>query len=64
MVINKINVRLMYKPYLSNDTLLLLLNLGDFIPSRIKPFSRVGEEEIAVSCVQTCVPLNACPPAP
>ena len=54
----------MCKPYLSNDYLLSPLNLGDFIPSRIKPFSRVGEEEIAVSCVQTCVPLNACPPAP
>ena len=33
----------MYKPYLSNDYLLSPLNLGDFVPSRIKPFSRVGE---------------------
>ena len=46
----------MYKPYLSNDTLLFPLNLGDFLPSRIKLFSREGEEEIAVSFVQTCVP--------
>ena len=32
MVFKLVNTKLMYKPYISNDTLLFPPNLGDFIP--------------------------------